>query len=471
MLNLAYLIALPFLGAAALFLTPARFAKWGAFAISLLPLGMLLYGNSAWIGQEINVPWVPMLHLYFHLSVDPLSFIFLLLTALIIPIAIMGSEEDPSSSYFCMILWVEAFLIGFFTSQDLVLFVLFWEAMLLPLYFMILRWGKHERYLTSLKFIIYMVLGSFLLIAAVLALHGAVLSSQGVASFDIKTLASAIPNLTSPGLVFFIFFLAFAVKTPLFPFHGWLPDTYTFAPLSGSILLSALLSKAGIYGFIRIGYGLFPEQLQASSGWLLSLALIGVLYGALTAWSQTDFKRVVAYSSLSHVNFILAGIFALSPLSIEGAVLQSVNHGITVTALFLAVSWIAKRISSTSYLSGGGLANVFPHLTWVSLIFMLSAVALPGTGSFVGEFMILVGLYGHSRLFTACFAVTVILTAIYMLYWMQTLFFGKTSSDINTDKDLTLKEWALSLPLLALIGVIGLYPAILLDSLKPWLHR
>jgi NADH-quinone oxidoreductase subunit M len=463
MLDLGLLLLIPFLGAFVVLPLSAIWARRISFLISLAPFVMLAAGNNGWIGQDYKAAWLPSLHIYFHLAIDPVSYLFLLLTAAIIPLSLLAVQEEgeeASSLFYSLLLLTEAFLAAFFMAKDLLFFVLFWEAMLIPLYFVILRWGAGDRFSTAIRFIIYMATGSFLLIAGVLALY------MASSTLDLGELAHAAPTVAFPGLILFIFLLAFAVKTPLFPFHGWLPDTYTLAPYAGSIVLSALLSKAGIYGVIRIGYGIFPELMHAWSPWLLYFCLGGVLYGGIAAWTQTDFKRLIAYSSLSHVNFILAGLFAFSLPALEGAVLQSVNHGVTVTALFFAADWLQKRIGTTLFSSGGGLALEFPHLTWVVFIFVLSAVALPGTGSFVGEFMILFGLYGQSKVMAALFALTVILTVIYMLYWMQALFFGKPVSLPRTGQDLTAKERAISLPLVVLIWTIGLYPAFLLDPLK-----
>lgn len=422
-----------------------------AFLLSLAPLGLLLLGNLT----PETYAWFPPLSIVFDLKTDPLSLIFLYLTALVVPICILISKPE----FYSLILALQGLLIGFFSAQDLVFFTIFWEAMLLPLYFLINLGNKPERQRASLKFLLYMFAGSVLMVASVLALyleHG---------TFDLsklKTLAEATPHV---GWVFGIFALAFAVKTPLFPFHAWLPDTYDQAPTPGTILLSALLSKAGIYGFLRIGLGLFPTQMAVYSLPLISLAIVGVLFGALAAYQQTNFKRLLAYSSFSHVNFILAGIFTGNETAIQGAVFQAFNHGIIITGLFLVSGWLENRLNSTSLFSASGLAKFYPRLCWLTFIFILASIALPGTSGFIGEVLILYGLFSQSKVLGLLLATSVVLSAAYMLRWMQNTYFQvPTPPPLNTS-DIGIKNILISLPLIALIFWLGFYPASLLNEL------
>ena len=275
-------------------------------------------------------------------------------------------------------------------------------------------------------------------------------------------------NMSPVPWVAAIFFLAFAVKTPLFPFHGWLPDAYYEASPSGSILLAAILSKAGIYGFVRIGLELFPSYLTAWSPILLALAITGVFWGAFAAWRQNDYKRLIAYSSFSHVNFILVGLFVWNQTAEVGSVLQAFNHGITITALFLVAGWLETRLRTTSMGAGSGLAKYLPNLCWLTLFFVLSSVALPGMNNFIGELLILFGLFNHSMWLAALLGLTVILSVVYMLRWMQKVYFETPSPTQTTYKDIRVKELLIALPLMVLILWIGLYPTPLLKQIEPY---
>ncbi|MDP1834717.1 MAG: NADH-quinone oxidoreductase subunit M [Chlamydiales bacterium] len=429
--------------------------------LSLIPLVILVCNQQHWLGSTVNLPWLPPLSIEFFLFVDNLSLVFLYLTAVIIPISIMAIDQS-SKGFFALVLLLQGLLIGFFTARDLALFTIFWEAMLLPLYFIINVWGGADRQQAAYKFLIYMIAGSALMVAAVLALY---FVSEG--TFDLDVLAHFASSAKYAPWIFAVFLLAFAVKTPLFPFHGWLPDTYYYAPTAGTILLSALLSKAGIYGVVRIGVGLFPNLMQEWSLVLIGLAVTGVFYGALAAWRQMDYKRLIAYSSFSHVNFILVGLFVWSETAQTGAVLQALNHGVTITALFLASGWLQKRLGSTAIGEVGGMAKFVPHLCWLTLIFVLSSVALPGTNSFVGELLILFGLFGVHPWVAAFLALSVILSVVYMLRWMQKVYFQEPGFYQPAWVDLTPREFAIAVPLVALILWIGIYPGPVLQQINP----
>ena len=391
---------------------------------------------------------------------DELALVFLYLTAFIVPISLFAITQEQrhfSSLFYGLVLMLEGLLIGFFTAQDLALFVIFWEAMLLPLYFIINIWGGRARKMAALKFLIYMIAGSALMVAGVIALYLA----QG--TFDMATLSAA--NMPYAPAILAIFLLAFAVKTPLFPFHAWLPDAYYEAPVAGSILLSALLSKAGIYGILRVALRIFPEQLYAWSAPLLGLAIAGVLYGALAAWMQKDYKRLIAYSSFSHVNFILVGLFLPLQTAQAGATLQALNHGVTITALFLVAGWLEERIGTTALGFGGGLAKYLPQLCWLTLFFVLSSVALPGLNNFIGELMIFFGLMQWNGLLTALLGLSVILSVVYMLRFMQKIYFGTAVSWQQNFVDINAKQMAIAIPLILVILWIGIYPAPVLDTI------
>ena len=473
MTHLTLLFAIPLIASLITFLLPTPSQKTFrhlAVLLSLVPLALLVYHHNTWIGTELRYTWLPALHIDFYLSVDHLSLVFLYLTAILVPISLLAvnTEQLPHpNTFYGLVLLLQGLLIGFFTARDLALFTILWEGMLLPLYFIIALWGGQYRRRAALTFLIYMIAGSALMIAAVLTLYFAAGTLAGSGTFDLDALAkisSATPNAT---WVCAIFLLAFAVKTPLFPFHAWLPDAYCQAPVAGTFLLSAILSKAGIYGIARIGIGLFPKLMIAWSPVLLILAIAGVLYGAFCAWSQTDYKRLIAYSSLSHVNFILVGLFIWNQTAHEGAILQAFNHGITIAALFLVASWLEERLGSTQIPAIGGLAQFMPHLCWLTLFFVLASVALPGTNNFVGEIMILFGLFGENPYLAAILGLTVIFSVVYMLRWMQLTYFQAPGFFMPSWVDIKAREFAIALPLAVLTLWIGLYPAPVLEEIQP----
>lgn len=456
---LIMLFFLPFLSAIIL-LAVSSFSKKNikiiALLLSLLPLAFLVSLNTQWIGEQISIPWLSPLAIHFYLKVDQLSFLFLLLVNIIIPICIASTNENQTpitSTLYVIIFILQGLLIGFFTARDMALFTFFWEAMLLPLFFIINLWGDNQRHRAAMQFLIYMIAGSALMIAAVLALY---LTS---ASFDIDHLKNAADINPYAFWIFAIFCLAFAVKTPLFPFHAWLPDAYCAASTQGTILLSALLSKAGIYGFLRIGLEIFPSTMRAWSPYLLGLSIVGVLYGALAAWKQSDFKRLLAYSSFSHVNFILAGIFIWQEPAHLGAVLQALNHGITIAALFLVSGWLEERIRSRSMEHIHGLAKFMPYLCWLTFFFVLSSIALPGLNSFIGEILILFGLFALNPWLAFLLALSTIFSLIYMLRWFQSLYFGPPDFFQDSWIDIRKEEFLIASPLIALILWVGIYPA------------
>jgi NADH-quinone oxidoreductase subunit M len=428
-----------------------------AFVLSLIPLAILTLNQHNWPHEGVNYAWFPSIGVHFHLAVDTVSLLFLYLSAVIVPLSILVSTASPM---YCLILLLQAFLVGFFTAQDLAMFTIFWEAMLLPLYFIINQWGSGNKVNASFKFLIYMIAGSALMVAAVLALYFA---ANG--TFDLKALASVSEQAPFALAIFFVFMLAFAVKTPLFPFHAWLPDSYTQAPLAGTILLSAILSKAGIYGVYRIGLGLFPHFIESWSPLLLGLAIAGVFYGGLSAWMQNDYKRLIAYSSFSHVNFVLAGLFVMSETAHAGAILQALNHGITIAGLFLVAGWLEERLQTTQLGQVTGLAKYMPNLCWLTLFFVMASVALPGTNNFVGEILIFFGLFVKDPIATAVLALSVILSVMYMLRFMQKTYFETPSPQQSSWVDIHGREMLIALPLALLILWIGIYPAPILRQL------
>lgn len=473
MFELIALFGIPLISAFILFalnFLSAENLKRLAVIMSLIPLAILVWNQSHLLGAQLQYSWLPSLSIYFHLSIDSLSLVFLYLTAVIVPIVLVSVERTSLTSpnlFFGLVLLLQALLIGFFTARDLVVFTLFYEAMLLPLYFIIVLWGGEKRQSAALKFLTYMIGGSVLMVAGILALYLASINSNGSGTFNLDALASITANMPHAKWVGAIFLLAFAVKTPLFPFHAWLPDAYCQAPTSGTILLSALLSKAGIYGILRVGFELFPALIVEWSPWLLSLAIAGVFYGGMAAWAQKDFKRLIAYSSFSHVNFILAGLFVWDQTAHAGSILQSVNHGLTIAALFLTAGWLEDRLGSTFIRPVGGFAKFFPYLCWLTLFFVLANVALPGTNNFVGELMILFGLFGKNPWVASFLTLSVVLSVMYMLRYMQKVYFEAPGFFQEKWTDINGKEFLIALPLIALILWIGIYPKPFLIQIEP----
>lgn len=428
--------------------------KYAAALFSMLPLLMLLT-QMIHIGSSVEHTWFQALNIEFDLKIDSLSLFFLYLTNLIIPISILSINPEnlqkPFYLYFFIFI-LQLCLMIFFTARDLVVFTVFWEAMLLPLYFIISIWGKENREKIAFKFLLYMIAGSVLMIIGVISIFLA------TDSFNIDQIATASKSLTHAKWILFVFLLAFSVKTPLFPFHAWLPDTYVNAPTAGTILLAALLSKAGIYGIIRAGFEIFPAEIQEWSPYLVTLSVAGVFYGGLAAWKQVDYKRLIAYSSFSHVNFILTALFVWNQYSHTGAILQVINHSITITALFLSVGWLEMRLKTTSMHGIGGLAKYFPKLCWLTLFFVLSSVALPGLNNFIGEFLILFGIFAVNPWIAAGLGLSIILSVIYMLKFMQRIYYGSPSVCQNGWNDISRKEILISTPLIFLILIIGIYP-------------
>ncbi|MBS4167685.1 NADH-quinone oxidoreductase subunit M [Parachlamydia sp. AcF125] len=464
------LFSIPFLAAILIVLLPIgyqKFLKRVAFLLGLLPLGMLLYHGAHLNGSSVQLPWLQPLSIEFYLRVDTLSLLFLYLTAVIIPVAILSAwgELPFPKIFYALVLILQGLLIGFFTARDLALFTIFWEAMLIPLYLMINLWGGPHGQSAALRFLVYMIAGSAFMILAVLALYFSS-SSSGPATFNLDALTKIAPNLPYASGLCAIFLLAFSVKTPLFPFHAWQPDAYCQASTSGTILLSSLLSKAGIYGILRVSYGLFPTIMQQWNPCLLGLALVGVVYGGLAAWRQQDFKRLIAYSSLSHVNFILAGLFIWSSSSQTGAILQALNHGVTIAGLFLVIGWLEERVGTTSMREISGLAKYFPQLCWITLMFVLASVALPGTNNFIGELLILYGLFSQNAGLAGFLSLAIVLSVTYMLRFMQKVYFENPTPLKQTGKDVSGKQMAVAFPLIALILWIGLYPDPLLKQIE-----
>jgi len=451
----------------------------GVFALSLL----LCSGDytSGTLQFSERAPWVSAYGISYSVGVDGLSLWLILLTTLIMPIAAHASFphiETQLKLYAIALLTLESALIGAFIAMDLFLFYIFWELMLFPMLLIIGIWGGPQRIYAAFKFFMYTMLGGVLMLVAIMYLVQQYKLQTGVYSFELSDLKQLLLPVQTQQWLFLAFALAFAIKVPMFPVHSWLPDAHVQAPTGGSVILAAVMLKLGTYGFLRLAMPLFPAGSQYVSGLIAALALIGIIYGALCAWSQSDVKKLVAYSSISHLGFVMLGIYSLSVHGVTGSVLQMVNHGISTGALFLLVGVIYERRHTRQLGDFGGLAMVMPMYAAVFVMVAMSSAGLPATNGFVGEFMILTGVFmsdalGMNGPVTAVGAATgVILAAVYMLHAVLKMFWGPLDKKENRSlKDLSLRECSVLAPLVVLIFYIGLCPAQLLGGVQPTVEQ
>jgi len=413
---------------------------------------------------EENRQWMPTLGVAYHVGIDGISLLLVLLTTFLTPLALVsawGSIEDRFKEFTATMLLLETGMLGVFVSLDLFLFYVFWEAMLVPMYFIIGIWGGPNRVYAAVKFILYTMVGSLLMLVAILGLYYQYGAATGRFTFDVPVLAQYVmaPGLRQ-NLMFIAFALAFAIKVPLFPFHTWLPDAHVEAPTAGSVVLAGVLLKMGTYGFLRFCLPFFPDASLAFGPLVFSLAVIGVIYGAWVSTVQPDMKKLVAYSSVSHLGFVMLGIFTLNQQGLVGAIIQMVNHGLSTGALFLMVGMIYERRHSRLIADFGGLWRVVPAFSALFLVVALSSLGLPGLNGFVGEFLILVGTFQRNVWLAAVATSGIIFAAVYLLWMYQRVIFGEISHEANRGlRDLTPREWAVLVPVVALIAWIGVYGA------------
>jgi NADH-quinone oxidoreductase subunit M len=417
--------------------------------------------------------WIKDLGVKWKLGVDGISLWLIVLTGVLFPIAIAGPlVKKDTKAYVGWLLLLEAGCLGVFLALDLLVFFLFFEIVLVPMYFLIAGWGYANRTYAALKFFLYTLFGSAFLLVSMVALVFLHQRATGVLTFDLVELAEgqAIAESTARWL-FLGFTVAFAVKVPLFPVHTWLPDAHTEAPTAGSVILAGVLLKLGTYGMLRFGLYLFPGAAVDLGPVLLTLATIGILYGAVVAAMQKDLKRLVAYSSVAHMGFIVLGIFAFTSQGLSGGILQMVNHGISTGALFLLVGMIYERRHTRVIAELGGLQKPAPILAGVFTLVMLSSIGVPGLNGFVGEFLILIGTFITHRWWAVASAAGVILAAVYLLWAYQRVFHGEPEGDNATITDMTWRERGIMLPLLVLIVFLGVYPKPVLDRIQPSVDR
>jgi NADH-quinone oxidoreductase subunit M len=440
------------------------------FIVSLAILGRF---DSSLGGFQMveQIAWVKSIGLSYLIGIDGISLWMVLLTTFLFPIAILASwkTEKDVRLYMMAMLLLETAVLGSFVALDLLLFFVFFEAMLVPMYLLIGGWGGERRVAAALKFFLFTMAGSAFLLAGIVFLYAQASHQLGAGTFDLRQLdsvAASLPVTTSRWL-FLAFFVAFAVKVPLFPLHTWLPDAHTEAPTAGSVLLAGVLLKVGAYGLIRFNLSLFPEAAKCFAAFVSVLAVIGIIYGAVCALIQTDVKRLVAYSSVSHLGFVVLGVFAFTTQAFTGGVLQMVNHGLATGAMFLLVGMIYERTHTRDLGKLGGLASVTPWLTGMFLFAVIASVGLPGLNNFVGEFLVIIGTFAVSHWFGALAAVAVILAAIYLLWSYQRVAYGPVHEEHKGLPDLSLREVVVLVPVLSLLLVFGVYPKPLTERIDP----
>jgi len=462
-----------------------RLQRWAALLISLAELavsGLLwTHFNSDLAGFQLQspaIPWIPQLGISYHVGIDGISLLLVLLTTLLIPVVILASWRSIDrhvKAFHISLLLLTTAMIGAFVSLDLFLFYVFWELMLIPMYFIIGVWGGKRRIYAAVKFFIYTMVGSVLMLVGILYLAWFNHGLTGTWSFAYADLVAAGHKLpmgpsffTSPQmLVFAAFALAFAIKVPMFPFHTWLPDAHVEAPTGGSIILAGVLLKLGTYGFLRFNRVLFPQAWQAFVPLILVLAVIGILYGAWVALVQPDMKKLVAYSSVSHLGFVMLGLAAGTVASTQGAVLQMVNHGLSTGALFLLVGVIYERRHTRMIADYGGIARVVPVYTGAFLLVTLSSIGLPGLNGFVGEFLILAGSWQRYPVAVIFGGLGIIFGAVYMLWMVQRVFWNPFAHEENASlKDMNLREVLAVIPLVVFIIWIGVHPTTFLSPME-----
>ena len=481
---LSTIVLSPLLGVVLLVILPGRFAelaKWialvsSAFTFLLaLPLYWLYQPEGATFQFVEKLKWIPSWGASYHLGIDGLSLLLVLLTALLTFLVVIGSWQAVSQhvrQFMIALLLLEVGMNGVFVALDVFLFYVFWEAMLFPMYFLIGVWGSERRVYAAFKFVAYTMAASVLMLVAILFVYFLYFRINGQLSFSLLDWYNLDIPVKPQHWLFAAFALSFAVKAPLFPFHTWLPDAHVEAPTAGSVILAGVLLKMGSYGFIRFAMPLFPTATLTLLPWLIWISVASIIYGALVCMVQPDMKKLVAYSSVSHMGFVMLGIFTLNEEGIQGGTLQMLNHGVATGALFMLVGMIYERRHTKSIAEFGGLMQVMP---WFSAAFVITALAsagLPGLNGFVGEYLVLLGAFQHLPVAAAISATAMVLAAIYLLWMIQRVFFGPLSNPKNQSlKDLSWREIIVLSPMLALMLWVGVYPQPLLNKLSPTSKR
>ncbi|HYL59175.1 MAG TPA: NADH-quinone oxidoreductase subunit M [Candidatus Acidoferrales bacterium] len=476
---LSALILLPLLGAAFILMQREERAIWNsAFIFSLVPLAVSIYvlvkfdphvADYQFVEQY---EWIPAFGITYHLGIDGISLFLVLLTTVLITLSLLysgGGDIEQRPREFCFFMLVlETGLLGALLSVDLFLFYVFWEVMLIPMYFLIGIWGHGRRIYAAIKFVLFTMVGSLLMLVAILYLVYAAHVHFNRTSFDLPLLYQVPLSTTEARWLFAAFALAFAIKVPMWPVHTWLPDAHTNAPTAGSVILAGVMLKMGTYGFVRFAIPLFPTVAIEAIPLFMALAIVGIIYGALVAMMQPDLKRLIAYSSVSHLGFVMLGIFALNPEGIDGAIYQMLNHGVSTGGLFLLVGMLYLRRHTREISEFGGLWHRVPVYAAIFMVVMLSSIGLPGLNGFVGEFLIMLGSFLRMRLATTFAVLGVILGALYMLWTYERVMFGPITKAVNeTLSDLTPREISVMVPVIALMLFMGLFPRPLISRIQP----
>ena len=475
---LSLLIFLPLVGTALVLMIPSSkpgVVRGTAFLVSALtfvlsiPLITMLDGARSGMQFVERKEWVPNLGISYFLGVDGISALLIVMTTFLSAIAILssfGSITNRVKTYYATLLALETGMIGVFAALDLVLFYVFWEAVLIPMYLIIGVWGGPRRVYAAVKFILYTVAGSLLMLVAILYLYFSFHAATGEFTFDLLRLYDTPLSHPAQLWLFGAFALAFAIKVPMFPFHTWLPDAHVEAPTAGSVILAGVLLKMGTYGFVRFAMPLFPDAAHELAPLMILLAVIGIIYGALVAMVQPDMKKLVAYSSVSHLGFVMLGLFAMNTQGLQGGVIQMINHGLSTGALFLAVGIIYERRHTREISEFGGIAEILPWFAAFFLIICLSSLGLPGLNGFIGEFLILLGAFRVHPKVAAIAATGVILAAVYLLWMYQRVMFGPVTNEKNRGlRDLSPREFWTLVPVLLMIFWLGVYPNTFLRKL------
>lgn len=469
-------ILIPVIGAFAAWLSAAfntKLPRWIALMVLVFELAMAaafwsqVNGGSGWYATFIR-PWMPRFGISFALAMDGLSLLMLMLTFFLGALAVLVSWneiKERTGFFYFNLLFVLAGITGVFLTMDLFLFYFFWEVMLIPMYFLIGIWGHSNRLYAALKFFIFTQAGGLLMLLAILGLYFVHAQATGVFTFNYFDLLNTPMAQTTGRWLMLGFLVAFIVKLPAVPFHTWLPDAHTEAPTAGSVVLAGLLLKTGAYGILRFILPLFPEASQYFAPWIMLLGAVGILYGGKLAYAQTDFKRLVAYTSVSHMGFVLVGAFAFNELAYQGVVMQMITHGISTGALFMIAGSLYDRLHTRELEKMGGLWPALPGMGVVTMVFVMASLGLPGLGNFVAEFLILAGSWQAHPWITVAATIGLVVATIYSLRIMQKVFFGVSQREYRLP-DLSFREAIMFVPLIIIIIWLGVYPQPVIDTAK-----